>query len=352
MESRVLGATGLLRSRRLDLVATTSGGTGAAASPAETLRTIAAALNHGVTLFDTANSYVSGRQRADAGRRVGRTSADIVLCSKAGHGFWASLAVQRLVGPFNRQSSRNFRPSALETAVAGSLRRLRTDRLDVLYLHNPPPRVVQDDDVLACVERMKSKGYIRFWGISCARHATADDAHQAVGRKGVAVVQIPASCVPHAPHGRARSRRGGTWRRSGRAQPFGHGDLLTPQVQPGSAASPGRSPARTALTYALQARGAGQRAGGHAPLRTSARKRRHRGVPCHDPPVVTSFHSGDATVALAPSRRVLSELGDSSADCPAHRRTRGERLAILCANAARSTTDRIERARQRTRADA
>jgi aryl-alcohol dehydrogenase-like predicted oxidoreductase len=125
-----------------------------------------------------------------AGRRQ-----DIVLCSKAGHGFWASLPVQRWVGPLNRQSARNFRPSALETAVSGSLRRLRTDRLDVLYLHNPPPRVVQDDDVIACVERMKSKGYIRFWGISCAKLATADDVHQAVVRKGVAVVQIPASCV-------------------------------------------------------------------------------------------------------------------------------------------------------------
>ena len=169
-----------------------------------------------------------------AGRRQ-----DIVLCSKAGHGFWASLPIERLVGPFNRQSSRNFHPSALETAVAGSLRRLRTDRLDVLYLHNPPPGVVQDDDVLAWVERMKSKGYIRFWGISCAKLATADDARQAVGRKGVAVVQIPASCV-HTLHTAALARdataRGVAL--VGR-QPFGHGDLLTPQVQPGWAASQG-----------------------------------------------------------------------------------------------------------------
>ena len=102
---------------------------------------------------------------------------------------------------------------------------------------------------------MKSKGYIRFWGISCAKLATADDAHQAVGRKGVAVVQIPASCV-HTLHTAALARDAAARGVAlvGR-QPFGHGDLLTPQVQPGWAASPGRTPARTALTWALRLEG-------------------------------------------------------------------------------------------------
>ena len=254
MEYRALGATGLLVSA-LGFGGNDLGRDRRRGITAETLRTIAAALDHGVTLFDTANSYVSGDSERMLGHALAGRRQDIVLCSKAGHGFWASLPVQRLVGPLNRQSSRNFRPFALETAVAGSLRRLRTDRLDVLYLHNPPPRVVQDDDVVACLERMKSKGYIRFWGISCAKLATADDTRQAVGRKGVAVVQIPASCV-HTLHTDALARDAAARGVAlvGR-QPFGHGDLVTPQVQPEWAASPGCTPARTALTYALRLEG-------------------------------------------------------------------------------------------------
>jgi aryl-alcohol dehydrogenase-like predicted oxidoreductase len=102
---------------------------------------------------------------------------------------------------------------------------------------------------------MKSKGYIRFWGISCAKIASADDAHQAVGREGVAVVQIPASCVQTlhtAALAREAAARGVAL--VGR-QPFGHGDLLTSQVQPEWAASPVCTPARTALTYALRLEG-------------------------------------------------------------------------------------------------
>ena len=254
MEYRVLGATGLLVSA-LGFGGNDLGRDKRRDTTAETLRTIAAALDHGVTLFDTANSYVSGDSERMLGRALGGRRQGIVLCSKAGHGFWASLAVQRLVGPFNRQSSRNFRPAALESAVAGSLRRLRTDRLDVLYLHNPSPGIIEDDDVLACVERMKSKGYIRFWGISCARLATANEAQQAVGSKGVAVVQIPTSSV-HTLHSAALARDAAARGVAliGR-QPFGHGDFLTSQVAPGPAASSGLTPARTALTWALQLEG-------------------------------------------------------------------------------------------------
>jgi 1-deoxyxylulose-5-phosphate synthase len=108
MEYRVLGATGLLVSA-LGFGGNDLGRDRRRGITAETLRTIAAALDHGVTLFDTANSYVSGHSERMLGDALAGRRQDIVLCSKAGHGFWASLAVQRWVGPFNRQSSRNFR---------------------------------------------------------------------------------------------------------------------------------------------------------------------------------------------------------------------------------------------------
>jgi aryl-alcohol dehydrogenase-like predicted oxidoreductase len=120
MEYRALGATGLLVSA-LGFGGNDLGRDRRRGITAETLRTIAAALDHGVTLFDTANSYVSGDSERMLGHALAGRRQDIVLCSKAGHGFWASLPVQRLVGPLNRQSSRNFRPSALETAVAARI---------------------------------------------------------------------------------------------------------------------------------------------------------------------------------------------------------------------------------------
>jgi len=124
MEYRVLGATGLLVSA-LGFGGNDLGRDRRGGITAETLRTIAAALDHGVTLFDTANSYVSGDSERMLGHALAGRRQDIVLCSKAGHGFWASLPAQRLVGPLNRRSSRNFRPSARRAGRAPAIRARR-----------------------------------------------------------------------------------------------------------------------------------------------------------------------------------------------------------------------------------
>ncbi len=214
----------------------------------EACRTVAAAIDYGVTLFDTANSYVNGESERLLGRALAGRRHEVVLCSKAGHGFWASLPLQRWVGPVHGRSARNFRPAFLEMAVTGSLRRLRTDYLDVLYLHNPPAAVVGRDDVFSCLAGLRERGYVRFLGISCRKDATVDEAKVAVGREGVSVVQIPTSpahMVDPSSIAADAERRGVAL--IGR-QPFAHGALL-------ATAGPESTSASSALTAALTLEG-------------------------------------------------------------------------------------------------
>jgi aryl-alcohol dehydrogenase-like predicted oxidoreductase len=61
---------------------------------------------------------------------------------------------------------KDFCPTHLRRAAEGCLRRLRRSCLDVLQLHSPPLSVIQGDDALETLERLKSEGMIRFYGVS------------------------------------------------------------------------------------------------------------------------------------------------------------------------------------------
>ncbi len=63
--------------------------------------------------------------------------------------------------------TQDFSPGYLRRAVEGSLRRLRTDYLDVLQLHSPTAEVVKAGEWLPALEDLKKAGKIRYYGISC-----------------------------------------------------------------------------------------------------------------------------------------------------------------------------------------
>ena len=85
--------------------------------------------------------------QAFAGRRQ-----DVVIATKAGYDDWARPP--------------DFSPQAIERSAEASLRRLGTDYLDVLQLHNPPSEVLAADDARQALERLVAAGKIRTWGIS------------------------------------------------------------------------------------------------------------------------------------------------------------------------------------------
>ena len=141
-------------------------------SRSEADRLVSTAGDNGITLIDTADSYASGEcERLLGSLLVGRRG-DFRLMTKAGY------ATADLPGPLHRFNPlakkilhrfgprQNFDPTYLERALGKSLKRLRTDHVDVFLLHDPPADSLSDGKVFAKLELLKRKGLTRRVGIS------------------------------------------------------------------------------------------------------------------------------------------------------------------------------------------
>ena len=138
-------------------------GTPPAAEDAE--RLLLAALDQGVTLFDTAALYGFGANEILVGRVLQPHRQRIVLCSKGG-------MTGQPVGPGGAlQRVIDGRPEALRRDCEDSLRRLRTDCIDLYYLHRWDPRVPIEESVGA-MARLKEEGKLRALGLSEVSAAT------------------------------------------------------------------------------------------------------------------------------------------------------------------------------------
>lgn len=114
----------------------------------ETRAVVAAALDAGVTLFDTSDSYGDPRGSSEEylGRALGARREDVVIASKFG---WAGGAS----------------PAHIAASVEASLKRLGTDRIDLYQLHKPDPATPMED-TLAALDGLVRQGKVRFIGCS------------------------------------------------------------------------------------------------------------------------------------------------------------------------------------------
>jgi aryl-alcohol dehydrogenase-like predicted oxidoreductase len=118
----------------------------------EAERIVRRALERGILVFDTANSYCAGESERILGRALGRDRERVLLSTKAGLGT-------------NPDEPEGLTPGALRRALAGSLERLRTDRVDIYYLH-VPDRATPIEQTLDGVKELIDGGQVRAWGIS------------------------------------------------------------------------------------------------------------------------------------------------------------------------------------------
>jgi len=116
-------------------------------------RILRAALEGGVTHIDTANVYTDGRSEEILGRLLPRDRSGLTIATKAGmpHPDIGERA------PLSRQ--------AIVTAVEASLRRLRTDRVDILYLHKPDA-ATPIEETLETVDELVRAGAVGRLGVS------------------------------------------------------------------------------------------------------------------------------------------------------------------------------------------
>jgi aryl-alcohol dehydrogenase-like predicted oxidoreductase len=134
----------------------------------EAVRVIRAAYDRGVTLFDTAEVYGPFLSEQMVGEALAPVRGQVVIATKFGF----NITPEGQVRP-----GLNSRPEHIRRAVEGSLRRLKTDYIDLLYQHRVDP-AVPVEEVAAAVQELISEGKVRHFGLSGAGGATIRRAHK------------------------------------------------------------------------------------------------------------------------------------------------------------------------------
>ena len=131
----------------------------------ESIATIHRALELGVTFFDTAEVYGPYTNESLLGRALEGRRDRAIIATKFG---WEIGATGR--------GGLDSRPAHIREAVEGSLGRLRTDRIDLLYQHRVDPQV-PIEDVVGTMADLVREGKVRFLGLSEAGAQTIRRAH-------------------------------------------------------------------------------------------------------------------------------------------------------------------------------
>lgn len=136
-------------------------------------RLVDAAIEGGINLFDTAPNYADTKSERLLGEALQGRREGVVLVSKFGH---------------TPEGPKEFTVDWFWQSLEASLRRLRTDYLDVLLLHNPPMEMYAGTDPLwAALESAREQGMIRHYGASLD---FAAEVEQCLANTGSEVLEI------------------------------------------------------------------------------------------------------------------------------------------------------------------
>lgn len=138
----------------------------------ESLRALAAALDRGINFYDTSDFYGQGRSEELIGEAFAGRRTEVVIASKAG-----------LLGDGTKT---DFSAAHLRGALEASLKRLRTDYVDLYQLHSPPPEAI-GEDVVSTLDLLRQHGKIRAYGLSAR---SPEEAKAALERHAFPVLQV------------------------------------------------------------------------------------------------------------------------------------------------------------------
>lgn len=143
-----------------------SHGYGPATQRSQAVSLIRTAVDRGLTFFDTAEVYGPYLNEEVVGEALEPVRDRVVIATKFGFTFGAD----------NQQQILNSRPEHIRWAVEGSLKRLRTDVIDLLYQHRVDPDV-PIEDVAGTVKDLIRSGKVKHFGLSEAGAQTIRRAH-------------------------------------------------------------------------------------------------------------------------------------------------------------------------------
>jgi aryl-alcohol dehydrogenase-like predicted oxidoreductase len=162
MEQRELGRSGLLVSTIGFGCMGLSYGYGPAAERQSAIRVIQAAVEQGVTLFDTAEAY--GPNEELVGEALSPFRDQVVIATKFGF------------RNGDAHAGLDSRPERIREVAEQSLKRLRRERIDLFYQHRPDPNV-PIEDVAGTVQELIREGKVKHFGLSEAGPETIRRAH-------------------------------------------------------------------------------------------------------------------------------------------------------------------------------
>ena len=132
----------------------------------ESVRTIQAAMDLGISLIDTAPAYGWGRSERVVGQALKGRRDKVVLATKCGL-WWEDSRGSFFAEMDGKKMNRSLRPDTIQIEIENSLRRLEVDCIDLYQTHWPsvPPEHTPIADTMAVLLKLKHQGKIRAIGV-------------------------------------------------------------------------------------------------------------------------------------------------------------------------------------------
>ena len=125
------------------------------------VRLLREARERGINYFDTADTYGSGKGETLLADAFGHMRDDVVISTKIGYDFYNHTARRG-----QQERPQDWSETFIRFALEQSLKRLDTDYVDFLQLHNTKMDAVVDDDLFALMEQFKDEGKVRSYGVA------------------------------------------------------------------------------------------------------------------------------------------------------------------------------------------
>lgn len=151
----------------------------------DSLAAIRRARDLGVNFFDTADSYGFGRSESLLGIVLSRHRRDVIIATKVG-----------VVRTSSGELRKDFSKQHIFLAVDGSLKRLRTDYIDLYQLHNPSIADLRREEIQEAMDKLQDAGKIRYWGVSVT---TPDEGIEIINNNWGYALQVLYNVLNQAP---------------------------------------------------------------------------------------------------------------------------------------------------------
>jgi len=150
------------------------------------VRLLREAFEAGINYFDTADTYGSGLGETILRDAFGHMRDEVVLSTKIGYDFYNHTARRG-----QQERPQDWSEDFIRFALDESLKRLGTDYVDFLQLHNTKMDAVEDDALFGLMETFKSEGKVRAYGIALGpKIGWLEEGVRAMQERNVAGVQM------------------------------------------------------------------------------------------------------------------------------------------------------------------